>query len=164
MDITKEMIEAAHSAWLDGYAPNRDGTEEALRRALAAQVHSMDEPTEFRKWYAQGFDSYSKEVVAWCAWQARAALQAGSASGAEPEWVTKLRQELMLSKVTHGFTFSRDELMELLVAKPLPIAQCMPSKSVMRRIAEQRADGRQKPSSTEDLVLPQNAVPPAAKT
>jgi|SRR5882672_5316137 len=35
----------------------------------------------------------------------------------ESEWVTKLRQELMHSKMTHNFTFSRDEVIELLGGK-----------------------------------------------
>jgi hypothetical protein len=32
----------------------------------------------------------------------------------EKEWVTKLRSELMMSKMTHNFTLSRDEVIELL--------------------------------------------------
>lgn len=32
----------------------------------------------------------------------------------ESEWITKLRAELTQSKMTHNFTLSRDELIELL--------------------------------------------------
>lgn len=37
----------------------------------------------------------------------------------EPEWLTKLREELMFSKMTHTFTLSRDELSYLVVRAAL---------------------------------------------
>ena len=37
----------------------------------------------------------------------------------ESKWITDLRKELMHSKMTHNFTFSRDEVNELLNAAPL---------------------------------------------
>jgi hypothetical protein len=46
----------------------------------------------------------------------RAALPAEKVAQAGPEWIAKLRQELMLSKMTHNFTFSRDEVIALLAA------------------------------------------------
>lgn len=36
----------------------------------------------------------------------------------EKQWIADLRKELMHSKMTHNFTFSRDEVVELLDAKP----------------------------------------------
>jgi hypothetical protein len=48
----------------------------------------------------------------------------------EPDWITSLRKELMLSKMTHNFTFSRDEVIELLGGKlsvlPTPADHCVP--------------------------------------
>lgn len=35
----------------------------------------------------------------------------------ESEWIKKLRIEVMMSKMIHNFTFSRDEVMELLKIK-----------------------------------------------
>lgn len=35
----------------------------------------------------------------------------------ESEWITRLRKEVMMSKMTHNFTLSRDEVMELLGGK-----------------------------------------------
>lgn len=45
------------------------------------------------------------------AWRAAVAL---NATEKYPEWMTKLRKELLLSKVTHTFTFTRDEVMQLM--------------------------------------------------
>jgi hypothetical protein len=40
----------------------------------------------------------------------------------EPQWITDLRKELMLSKATHNFTFTRDEVMQLLGGR-FPVAR-----------------------------------------
>jgi hypothetical protein len=39
---------------------------------------------------------------------------AGNASAPRPAWVQALCRELMTSKMTHNFTFSRDEVIEML--------------------------------------------------
>jgi hypothetical protein len=38
----------------------------------------------------------------------------------EPEWIGSLRNELMQSKSTHNFTFTRDEVMALLASRHAP--------------------------------------------
>jgi len=43
-----------------------------------------------------------------------AAPASPAASVPEAEWITTLRRELMMSKTTHNFTFSRDEVIEML--------------------------------------------------
>jgi len=37
----------------------------------------------------------------------------------DPAWVANLRNELMMSKASHNFTFTRDEVMEMLAAPPV---------------------------------------------
>lgn len=38
---------------------------------------------------------------------------------AEPQWIADLREELMVrTKITHNFTFSRDEVMQMLRITP----------------------------------------------
>lgn len=44
-------------------------------------------------------------------------LASTSADAPESEWITKLKRELMMSKMTHNFTFSRNEVMEMLGGK-----------------------------------------------
>jgi hypothetical protein len=49
--------------------------------------------------------------------QHEAELELSRKQSPEAQWITKLRQEVMVSKMTHNFTFTRDEVIELLGGK-----------------------------------------------
>jgi hypothetical protein len=99
--------------------------------------------SEFSEWFESWKNKLSSpeaedaDLVATAAgWDA--ALEHLGLSVKEPPneslWIQKLRKELMMSKSTHNFTFSRDEVMELLGGKfevVAPVQTILRSKSCL---------------------------------
>jgi hypothetical protein len=74
----------------------------ALRDELLERSVQPDLPKDFRA------------EVAYLATRLTALLTEQDPPAPEAPWITELRKELMMSKMTHNFTLTRDELIELL--------------------------------------------------
>ncbi len=89
--------------------------------------------------------------------------------GDDAEWVKKLRVDLMLSKMTHNFTFSRDEVIELMRLNLADAAHTYRRNQEienLRALVQQQSELIAKmkpPSDFETFICPDPQCLPSAK-
>jgi hypothetical protein len=96
------------------YGIAANGLGFAYKAAMRAALQSVRPPATHAEFMAMG-EAAHREFD-----KIDAALRPPVGVVSEPEWIGSLRNELMQSKSTHNFTFTRDEVMALLASRHAP--------------------------------------------
>lgn len=88
----------------------------ALQSVMKDEI--LSDMLEYSKGPVGASEKWGERTVGSCiaafGWHQALKGQVLQSATPEAEWITKLRRELLMSKMTHNFTLSRDEVIELL--------------------------------------------------